>query len=360
MKRLLTTAVVIVALMAGGFLFSSFFLSSMALAKQGGAQAVIFMYHRFGESKYPSTNITLAQFEEQLSFFEKNNFSVLPLEEIVTALQQNKQLPDKAIAITIDDAYLSVYKEAYPRLKAKGYPFTVFVATGPVDQGIPAYMNWQQMQEMQRHGATFANHSKNHDYLVQKKTGESQEAWKKRMKTDIATAQKRLKEELGQAPALFAYPYGEYDLALMNIIKEFGYTGFGQHSGGVSSLSDRRALPRFPVAEAYTEMNAFKTKAFSLAMPVIERQPVNPITAVKNPSLTVTLAPSSANLDQLACYIGDRKMVIQWLEPGKRFAIQTEKGLPVGRSRYNCTAPDTDSERYFWFSHPWIRVEIQN
>ncbi len=86
-------------------LLASFHSSPMALAKQDGAQAVIFMYHRFGESRYPSTNITLVQFEEQLAFFDKNNFSVLPLTEIVEALKQNKTLPDKTIAITIDDAF---------------------------------------------------------------------------------------------------------------------------------------------------------------------------------------------------------------------------------------------------------------
>ena len=328
-------------------LFSSLLPSSMALAKQDGAQAVVFMYHRFGESRYPSTNITLSQFEEQLEFFEKNNFSVLPLVEIVEALKQNKVLPEKSIAITIDDAYLSVYKEAYPRLKAKGYPFTVFVATGVVDQSIPAYMDWPQMEEMQQHGATFANHSQNHDYLVRKKTGESQEAWKKRMVDDINGAQKRLEEKLGSAPALYAYPYGEYNLELMGIIKNLGYAAFGQHSGGISSSNNRAALPRFPVAEAYAEMSAFRTKAFSLAMPVLKQKPVEPMTSDTRPQLTITLAPSTANLEQLACYFGSQKMKVQWLEPGKRFKIQADSDLPTGRSRYNCTAPDKESGSYF-------------
>jgi len=341
-------------------LFCSVLPPSMSFAQQEETQAVIFMYHRFGESKYPSTNITLAQFDEQLDFLKKNHFTVLPLEDIVNALQHNKPLPDKSIGITIDDAYLSVYKEAYPRLKAKGYPFTVFVATGPVDQGIPAYMSWQQMREMQNHGATFANHSRNHDYLIRKKTGETTEAWNRRIRTDLAIAQNRLQEELGLAPALFAHPYGEYNLALMEIVQDLGYTGFGQHSGGVGILSDRRALPRFPVSEAYAEMSAFKTKALSFAMPVVEMQPVNPVTTEKRPSLTVTLAPSSANMNQLACYIGNKKMAIRWLEPGKRFQIQTDNDLPGGRSRYNCTAPDNDSGRYFWFSHPWIQVSEEN
>lgn len=334
--------------------------ASVTLATEGGAQAVIFMYHRFGESRYPSTNISLEQFDEQLEFFKKNNFSVLPLSEIVEALKENKPLHEKSIAITIDDAYLSVYQEAYPRLKAKGYPFTVFVATGVVDEGIPAYMDWQQMAEMLAHGATFANHSQHHDYLVRKREGETLEAWRKRMVADITGAQKRLQEKLGTAPALYAYPYGEYNLELMQIIEDLGYTAFGQHSGGVSSLNNRAALPRFPVAEAYSEISAFRTKAFSLAMPVVSQEPVEPMTTDKRPQLTVSLAPTSANLDQLACYFGSAKMNVRWLEPGKTFQIRAESDLPAGRSRYNCTAPDTKSNRYFWYSQPWLRLQVQN
>lgn len=329
---------------------------SMALAKEEGPWAVIFMYHRFGESRYPSTNVKLEQFDEQLEFFESNYFKILPLDEVVDALKQGTPLPDKAVAITIDDAYLSVYKEAYPRLKAKGYPFTVFVATEGVDQGIPAFMTWEQMREMQKDGVQFANHSQNHDYLTRKLQGESQEAWYDRRKKNITAAQKRLQEELGKAPALFAYPYGEYNLDLMNIIEGFGYTAFGQHSGGVNSLSDMRALPRFPVSEAYSEMKAFRTKALSLALPVAQKQPVEPVTSDKRPQLTISLAPSNANLGQLTCYINDRKMRIQWLEPEKRFKIQTEKDLPLGRSRYNCTAPTKGRDSFFWFSHQWLRL----
>ena len=325
-------------------------------AEQEGVQAVIFMYHRFGESRYPSTNVTLNQFEEQLDFFERNHFAILPLNEIVEALKHNVPLPEKSVGITIDDAYLSVYEEAYPRLKAKGYPFTVFVATDGVDQQIPAYMTWQQMREMQKNGVQFANHSQNHDYLTKKNPGESQQAWSDRVKMDITVAQKRLREELGQAPSMFAYPYGEYNLALMNIIDDLGYTAFGQHSGGVDFLSDRHALPRFPVTEAYADIEAFRTKAFSFAMPVVQKQPIEPVTTKRRPQLTISLAPSSAAFDQLACYIGERKMAIQWLEPNKRFVIQTDTDLPQGRSRYNCTAPDSESDRYFWYSHQWLRL----
>jgi hypothetical protein len=140
----------------------------------------------------------------------------------------------------------------------------------------------------------------------------------------------------------------------MEIIGGLDYIGFGQHSGGVGPSSDLRALPRFPVAEAYSDMTSFRIKALSLALPVLEQQPVNPLTTDKRQELTITLATSSANLDRLACFIGDRRMEIQWLKPGKQFQIRTKHDLPQGRSRYNCTAPDSNTDRYFWFSHPWF------
>jgi hypothetical protein len=46
----------------------------------------------------------------------------------------------------------------------------------------------------------------------------------------------------------------------------------------------------------------------------------------------------------------------EWQEPRTRLTVEGQADLPVGRSRYNCTAPDTEG-RYFWFSQLWIRGE---
>jgi peptidoglycan/xylan/chitin deacetylase (PgdA/CDA1 family) len=333
--------------------FSALFIP-LTSAQGSTTRAVIFMYHRFGEDRFPSTNIKIEQFEQQLEFLDTNGFIILPLEEIVDALKNNTSLPDKAVAITIDDAYRSVYDEAYPRLKKRNFPFTVFIAPQTVDEEIEAYMGWQQIREMHHHGVTFANHSLNHDYLVRRKHGESSKTWAERVKKDIEKAQQRLLEELGSAPALFAYPYGEFNLELMDIVNDLGYTAFGQHSGSIGPLSNMTALPRFPVAEAFADMAAFKTKALSLPMPVMQQDPVNPQTSDRTPLLTVSLAPTDAGLEQLACYLGSNQMQIQWVKPGETFSIQASESLPPGRSRYNCTAPSSAENRYYWYSHQWI------
>ena len=120
--------------------------------KAAEPSAVILMYHRFGEGAYPSTNIRLDQFETHLAEIAAGGYRVLPVAEIAAALRAGRPLPDRTLGITIDDAFLSVYREAWPRLRAAGLPFTLFVATDPIDDGLADYMSWDQLREMAEAG----------------------------------------------------------------------------------------------------------------------------------------------------------------------------------------------------------------
>jgi len=319
--------------------------------------AVVFMYHHFGEPDFPTTNVRLDQFEQHLRLLEQGNYQIWPLDKIAGHIRSGQPLPDKTIAITIDDAYYSVYTKAYPRLKARNWPFTVFVSTDVIDQRLPAYMSWDQMREMQQHQVTFANHSASHDFLIRRQQEESLQDWARRVSEDIKRAQTRIEKELGQAPLLFAYPYGEYNEALANIISKLGFIGFGQHSGAIGSHSDLRILPRYPMAEAFAGIGEFATKAASLALPVTSVKPWDPeLNKDLQPSMEVSLAATDARLDQLVCYVSSQGRVeVIWLDKNQRFTIRAKQPLPVGRSRYNCTAPSTQPGRYYWFSHLWIR-----
>lgn len=319
------------------------------------SSAVVFMYHHFGNERYPSTNIKLAQFDAQIEYLQKESFNIWPLEKILGHLEKNQPIPDKTIAITMDDAYRSVYNEAYPRLKKLGWPFTVFVSTDYIDKKFSNYMSWEQMREMENHGASYGNHSRSHDYLIRLKPGEDNSTWRQRVTKDLQYAQQRLNEELNHVLPVLAYPYGEYNLALMEIASELKLVAMGQQSGPIGKWSDRRFLPRYPMAEAFANMNSFKTKANSLALPVKSATPLNPSTKETRPRLIVTLAESDARLKQLACYAsGQGKIKVEWLNE-HRFAVQANSNLPAGRSRYNCTAPSKEAGRYYWFSQLWIR-----
>jgi len=327
--------------------------------QQGENQAVILMYHHFGVDKHPSTNIRLKQFEAHINYLSHAGFQVWPLTKVAKYIQNNQPFPARVAAITIDDAYLSVYTEAYPRLLKKAWPFTVFVATDGVDRGFRSYMTWQQMREMQNNGATFANHSASHDYLIRYKQGETNIQWQTRITNDINRAQIRLKAELGSAPNLFAYPYGEYNSDLANIIDKMGYVAFGQHSGPASIKGDTRALPRFPMAEEFGELADFKQKTNSLAFFIEKQTPFDPSIDQNNnpPKLEIKLTGNQdMKTDLLSCFVsGQGRVEVNWLNRQKTlFSVKANAQLPLGRSRYNCTAPSSRKERFYWYSQLWI------
>lgn len=318
-------------------------------------EAVVLMYHRFGQDTYPSTNVRLKRFDAHLEHLASAGYTVVPLSDVVACLNGAGDLPERAVAITVDDAYRSVYTAAYPRLKARGWPFTVFVATDPVDQGLSDYMTWDQMREMAEHGATFANHGASHDSMVGGSDGEDDVAQAKRVRADIKKAQRRLSDELSPLPGLIAYPYGEYDEVAAGVVGDLGLIAFGQHSGALGPTSDRRALPRYAINETYSAIDDFSMRMKTRPLPVTQVEPWDPVTTTRRPRLELTLGETDARLDALACFVGGQGQVeVEWLEERRSFAVQPPKPLSIGRNRVNCTAPAKGAGRYHWFSHQWI------
>ncbi len=318
-----------------------------------GPHGVVFMYHRFAEPSYPTTNITREQFAAQLDYLQQNGFHIWPLHKLVTRIFSGGEVPDRTVAITIDDAYRSVYDNAFPLLRQRGIPATVFIGTEAVDQQRPGYMTWQQIREMAQHGIDFTNHGADHHHLTERLVDESAEAWRQRVVSEIKRAQGRLDDELGAAgPRLFAYPYGEFDQALQQVVIEMGYTAFGQHSGAIGPLSDRSALPRFPINERYAKLDSFAVKAASLPLPVTQQHPADTQVSDENPpTLVLRLAEDAPR--SIRCYLGNGSPINVAVREERSVAITAHSPLRSGRSRYNCTALAGDG-RFYWFSHPWL------
>ncbi len=323
--------------------------------------AVILQYHHVSSDTPASTSVSPERFTEHVEYLDNQGFAVWPVDRIVEDLRHGRPLPQDCVAITFDDAYRSVYGNAFPLLRAKGWPFTVFVTTEGVDDGRESYLTWDQMREMARFGADFGNHSHSHAFLVRRHDGESEDGWRGRVSGDITRCQRRLREELGVEPRGFAYPYGEYTAALESLVVSLDLVGYGQHSGPVGRGSNFAALPRFPMAASFAEMESFVLKVRTLPLPVIAAEPSDPVLSMleMRPVLRLTLAPGKYREEALAAYAsGQGRIEARWVDREERILeIVAPAPLPAGRSRYNCTAPAREGGRYYWYSHLWIRGE---
>ena len=330
------------ALSALGALAAVWFGTAAAAAPPADNGAVILMYHRFGENAFPSTNIRIEQFEAHIRELTSGRFTVLPLPEIVRALADDTPLPERAVAITVDDAFRSVYTEAWPRLRAAGLPFTIFVATAPLDEKRPGYMSWDELREMAASGiVTVGNHSVHHGHMAALPDAEA--------RAEIAQAAARFERELGSRPSLFAYPYGEYGRALRDAAAEAGFdAAFGQHSGAVARGADRYALPRYALNETYGEAERFRLVVNSLPLPVRDVTPADPlIRAGGNPPLYgFTVAEDIARLDAINCFTSGNEITIERLGD-RRIEVRLARPYAPGRARINCTVPGPDG-RWRW------------
>ena len=300
---------------------------------------VALVYHHFDTTTPASTSIAPTLFEKHLTYLSNNNFSVLSVSELLALLDSTESLPDKCVILTTDDAYVSIYTNAYPLLKKYNMPMSVFVATDVIDKKYSAYMSYDQMRNM-KDIITFYNHSKDHSYLHALQTPA--------IMANINHAQQRLENELGTAQKILAYPYGEYSIEVMQTIKDMGYTAFGQHSGVINKKSNIYALPRFPMTNVYGSMKSFQTKVHTLRMPVIDATKQQ-ITNTNPPTLKLTLEQELS----LNCF-ANGEPIQNIKKENLTYFITANTPLPLGRNKYNCTAGSKEKNRFYWYSHQWL------
>ncbi len=324
--------------------------------------ATIVLYHHISTSTPESTSVAPDKFREQMEHLKNDGFNVMALPELLTALQNRQQVPDKTVAITFDDGYTSIFDTAFPMLQEYGFPFTVFINTQPINDHLNGYMTWAQIKEMADAGVTIANHMVNHPHMIDGEADESEHDRVARFRAELLQAQAEIEQETGQDHHFMAYPYGEYDLAVKGMLAQEGFMGLGQQSGALGFNSDFLALPRFPFGGSYTDFNDFKQKVQALSFHVLQVDPETPITTETNPSVTLQFATGNFNFRQIGCYAGSQPMQMEWLDQeAGRVRITPAQTFNSRRFRYLCTAPDKDLRgRFYWYSKDWTRSTQTN
>ncbi len=304
------------------------------------------MYHRFDESKYPSTNIQLDVFKEQLKIIEDENITFIHPKDFKKSLSQNKL--ERKILFTVDDGLMSFYKNAWPILKEKKIPFLLFVNTREV--GSFNYMNWDQIKELQNsENVEIGNHSHSHEYLVE----ESSEVIKK----DIEKSMEIFKKNLGENSEFFSYPFGEYSDEFKKIIKELGFKfAFGQHSGVIDETKDEFELPRFPINEKYGEIKRFKTLTKTLPFKYKRISPEDRylLQSSNPPKVEIEFYENIKNLNQITCFSNEGN---KWRSSNISFTSKNILEIKISekfigeRGRINCSLKESNN---YW---RWLGVQ---
>ena len=325
------------------------------------AGLVILQYHHVDPTTPAITSVSPETFRKHMDLLQQEQMTVIDLEEAMLSLLAGETLPERAVAITFDDAYRSIYDNAWPLLKKRDWPFTVFTATDAIDGNYADMMTWEQLREIQSAGALIANHTRSHAYLLEKPEDMSDEDW---WEKEISQAEARIKEETGRSPRVFAYPYGEYTMDLANWLEDKGYIAFGQQSGAVGSSAHPQVIPRFPASGQYANTDTLTTKLHSLPFKISPDEVEDPVLVDNPPELSLTVKVEDFYPSQLACYgAGVGKLEISKEENGDTLTITMKQptAITAGRGRYNCTAPSIEQPGcYYWYSQLWINTSVSN
>ena len=306
------------------------------------------MYHRFEENKYPTTNIRLLDFKKQIDFIKKEKLNFIDIIELKKILIEKKEYKDKKILLTIDDAFKSFYKNAWPILKENKIPFILFVNTREINVNHPNYMNWDQIREIHNSKiGVIGAHSYSHDYLVKLNIED--------LKKDIKQSNDDYLKELGSVPEIFSYPFGEYSFDIKQIIKNFGYImAFGQHSGVVHKKEDLFELPRFPINEDYGKMDRFNFIMNTGPLPFKFFKPENKLINDNNPpNIEIEFENTVKNIN---CFTNEggkwKNSEIAYLEENWIRVLLKDEFKPR-RGKINCTIK-LDDGSWGWLGRQFV------
>lgn len=341
------------------FLFAQFLPAQEVKSARNINDIPVFIYHRVGDSRFPSTNVSKEVFENHLKYLNNNDFNVVTLSDALAYVQQGRSAPEKTVVLTIDDGYRSFYENGAPLLEKYGFPVTVFINTRQV--GASGFMGWKELNELIDRGIEIHNHSHSHDYFV----NYDLKTLKTEFRNDLEKSHRIFKEKLGYVPEIFSYPFGEFNPEMKEILKEFGYlAAVGQHSGVISENSDKFNLPRFPMTGIYASLEKFQNRVNMKSLPAeLLNKLGNPIVDTENPpELRIKLLkPDLINTESLQCFVaGSSDCRIEYDQEKELIIMKANSKLENRRTLYTITGQSTSvSWQWYWWSFLWVIPDIK-
>ncbi len=199
--------------------------------------ASILMYHEVSDVP-ERLCVAPEDFRAQMDWLVAAGYETMTLTTLRRHLALGRPLPEKAVVITFDDGYASIYGTVYPILAERGLTATFFIPSGLVGQ--PGRVNWTQLVEMSEAAFEIGSHSVSHCYLA--------DVPARKLKDEVTESKVALERELGLVVEAFSYPYGQWDHRVVEAVQAAGYrVAVTVDRGWVTGASGVYWLPRLPV-----------------------------------------------------------------------------------------------------------------
>ncbi len=205
----------------------------------------VLMYHYIRVNPNPADkvgfnlSVTPKNFASQMDYLVSHGYHTITLDELGASLLGTVPLPQKPIVITFDDGYRDSYRSAWPILRQRNLKAVNFIITGFVDG--PNYLSWGEIADMKNSGVfTFGSHTVNHSALTYLGI--------ERIRKEVGDSKNILQAHLGYQINWFAYPYGNVNEKVAEVVNQTGYIGaFGTNNGTYHNTEAMYTLPRIRI-----------------------------------------------------------------------------------------------------------------
>lgn len=215
-------------------------------------RATILLYHRLGPALTDAMTVTTPVFEAQLRLLHQRDYRVIPVRQLVDVLRRaGTAIPDRAVAIAVDDGHRSVYSDMFPLIRQYRLPVTLFVYPSAISNASNA-LTWAQLAEMKASGLVdVQSHTYWHPNFTIERGRLAPEVYQRFVRDQLVRSKAVIEERLGSPVDLLAWPFGIYDPDLMRQAATAGYAAaFSIERRPVTRTDNLLALPRYIVTDA--------------------------------------------------------------------------------------------------------------
>lgn len=218
-----------------------------AASKKPPKTVLILMLHHFtddpAEANY--TTIDMKRLEQQIKAYQKSGYVFVKLSEVSTV--------DKPVVLSIDDGYESVYTHFYPMAKRLSLPFNLNLIMSRIGAGSDIEIqkaSLDQLKDMKASGLcdlgvhSYDAHGFGKREGLVKLFEESWTEYGEAIRQDTQLATDAYLRAFGEAPKIYAYPYGSFSDYTQKMLKDMGFDYTLTTMKGLNRPEERHTLRR--------------------------------------------------------------------------------------------------------------------